>query len=199
MTDSAPHDGRATDATRSTRAAGGDPRLGGRPVREIVFDAETIQSRVRALASAITAAYDPSDRLLVIALLKGAFVFTSDLVRHIGLPVHVEFMVAASYGEAMESSGEVTVRYDPSMDLTGRAVLLVEDIIDTGTTLAALVPRLEEQGAARVDVCALLHKRKPAVAVEARWVGFDAPNAFLVGYGLDHAEDFRHLPYIASL
>ncbi len=178
---------------------GPDGRLGGRSIREVVFSAEEIQSRVRQLAADISAAYEPDDRLLVLCLLKGAFLFTSDLVRHLTLPVHVDFMVAASYGDAMETSGEVTVRYDPSTDFEGRSVLLVEDIIDTGTTLAALVPRLEKQGAARVDVCALLHKRKPTAVVEARWVGFDAPNSFLVGYGLDHAEDFRHLPYIASL
>lgn len=176
-----------------------DPRLGGRPIRDVAFDADEIQARVRELAAEITDSYSPDDRLLVLCLLKGAFLFASDLVRHIALPHQLDFMVAASYGDAMESSGEVTVRYDPPMDLAGRSVLLVEDIIDTGTTLAALVPRLEEQGAARVDVCALLHKRKPTAVVEARWVGFDAPNSFLVGYGLDHAEDFRHLPYIASL
>lgn len=176
-----------------------DPRLGGRPVRDVTFDADAIQARVRELAAEISDAYTPEDRLLVLCLLKGAFLFASDLVRHITLPLQLDFMVAASYGSAMESSGEVTVRYDPPTDFAGRSVLLVEDIIDTGTTLAALVPRLEEQGATRVDVCALLHKRKPTAVVEARWVGFDAPNSFLVGYGLDHAEDFRHLPYIASL
>lgn len=176
-----------------------DPRLGGRPIRGITFDADAIQARVRELAAEISDAYTPEDRLLVLCLLKGAFLFASDLVRHMTLPLQLDFMVAASYGDAMESSGEVTVRYDPPTDFAGRSVLLVEDIIDTGTTLVALVPRLEEQGAARVDVCALLHKRKPTAVVEARWVGFDAPNSFLVGYGLDHAEDFRHLPYIASL
>ncbi|MDX1494488.1 MAG: hypoxanthine phosphoribosyltransferase [Longimicrobiales bacterium] len=175
-----------------------DPRLGDRQV-DVVFDEEALQARVRELAAEITDAYAPEDRLLVIGLLKGAFVFMADLVRHIARPLQVEFMVAASYHDAMESSGEVVVRYDPPVDLKGRSVLLVEDIIDTGTTLAALVPRLKEQGVTRVDVCALLHKRKPSARVEARWVGFDAPNAFLVGYGLDHAEDFRHLPYIASL
>lgn len=175
-----------------------DPRLGDRPF-DIVFDESTLQTRVRELGAEITEAYEPDDRLLVIGLLKGAFIFTADLVRQIRIPHQVEFMVAASYHDAMESSGEVEVRYDPPVDLKGRAVLLVEDIIDTGTTLAAIVPRLKEQGAGRVDVCALLHKGKPSARVEARWVGFDAPNAFLVGYGLDHAEDFRHLPYIASL
>ena len=89
--------------------------------------------------------------------------------------------------------------HDPKTDLEGRAVLLVEDIVDTGTTLSVLLPHLEERGASRVDVVALLHKRLTSGLVEPRWVGFDAPNSFLVGYGLDHAETFRHLPYIASL
>ncbi len=176
-----------------------DPRLGDRTIREVVYDAERIQARVAELGEQITAAYDADHRLLVLGLLKGAYVFTADLVRAIRLPLHVDFVVAASYHGAMESSGDVRVRYDPPVDVGGRSVLLVEDIIDTGTTLTALIPRLEARGATRVDVCALLHKRLPEATVEARWVGFDAPNAFLVGYGLDHAEDFRHLPYIASL
>lgn len=171
----------------------------GRSVARIVYDADRIQTRVDELAKEISDAYGPEDRLLVLGLLKGAFVFTADLVRRVSVPLHVDFIVAASYGEATESSGRVTVSYDPTVDLESRAVLLVEDIVDSGTTLAALIPRLEARGAARVDVCALLHKRRPSAAIEARWVGFDAPNAFLVGYGLDHAEDFRHLPYIASL
>lgn len=166
---------------------------------DVVFGADRIQRRVRELGVEISAAYGPEDRLLVVGLLKGAFVFTADLVRNIDVPLHVDFLVAASYHDGTESSGTVEVRYEPPSDLEGRAVLLVEDIIDSGTTLAALIPRLEELGATRVDVCALLHKRNPSAELEARWVGFDAPNAFLVGYGLDHAEDFRHLPYIASL
>lgn len=176
-----------------------DPRLGDRSIGEIVYGAERIQERVRELADEISEAYEPVDHLLVVGLLKGAFVFTADLVRHLRLPLQLDFVIAESYGDAMESSGEVTVHHEPPSDLEDRTVLLIEDVIDSGTTLARLIPRLEARGAARVDVCALLHKRRPSVRVEARWVGFDAPNAFLVGYGLDHAEDFRHLPYIASL
>ena len=176
-----------------------DPRLGERRIASVIYEPDRIEARVRALGEEITAAYGPEDRLLVVGLLKGAFLFTADLVRHIHVPHQVDFLVAASYGDAMESSGQVTVHYEPPATLEGRAVLLVEDIIDSGTTLRALVPRLEARGPSRVDVCALLHKRLPSADVEARWVGFDAPNAFLVGYGLDHAEDFRHLPYIASL
>lgn len=178
---------------------GHDPRLGSRSIASVVFDEASIQARVRELGEEISRAYGPEDRLLVVGILKGASLFTADLIRHIRIPLQVDFLVAASYGDRKESSGEVTVHYRPPADLTGRPVLLVEDIIDTGTTLSVLVPGLEAEGATRVDVCALLHKRLPSARVEARWVGFDAPNAFLVGYGLDHAEDFRHLPYIASL
>jgi hypoxanthine phosphoribosyltransferase len=176
-----------------------DPRLGGRAIRSVVFDEEAIQSRVRALGAEISATFGPDDRLLVVGLLKGSVLFMADLVRNLTVPLHVDFMVASSYGDGMVSSGDVRLLYEPSAEIEGRAVLLVEDIVDSGATLARLVPMLEERGATGVEVCALLHKRLPAVDVDVRWVGFDAPNSFLVGYGLDHAEDFRHLPYIASL
>lgn len=176
-----------------------DGRLGDRAIRDVVYDADTIRRRVDALATEISAAYAPDDRLLVVGLLKGSFLFLADLVRRITLPLHVDFMVASSYGDATESSGVVRLLYDPAADLSGRCVLLVEDIVDSGATLERLVPLLRDRGATRVDVCTLLHKRRPSARVEVRWVGFDAPNSFLVGYGLDHAEDFRHLPYIARL
>lgn len=185
-----------TDRAGTTRPD--DPRLGDREIAEVLFDADTIRLRVEEVAAEITRAYEPADRLLVVCVLKGSVLFFGDLVRQIELPLQLDFLVASSYGAATKSSGEVQWLYDPTADLKGRAVLLVEDIIDTGTTLARLIPRLEARGASRVDVCTLLHKRHPG-AHEARFVGFDAPNSFLVGYGLDHAEDFRHLPYIASL
>lgn len=168
-------------------------------IRDVVFSAETIRARVRDLGQEISDAYSEADRLVVIAVLKGSFLFMADLVREIDVPHEVDFLLASSYGDGTVSSGEVTLHYDPKTELTGRAVLLVEDIVDSGTTLSRLIPRLEERGASRVDVVALLHKRLTSGAIEPRWVGFDAPKSFLVGYGLDHAEAFRHLPYIASL
>ncbi len=176
-----------------------DGRLGARTVERIVYAEQEITARVDSLAREITDAYTARDRLLVLGLLKGSFVFMADLVRRLELPLHVDFMVASSYGDSSTSSGDVRLLYEPAAELDGRAVLLVEDIVDTGATLERLVPLLHERGASRVDVCTLLHKRLPSARVEVRWVGFDAPNCFLVGYGLDHAEDFRHLPYIASL
>ena len=175
-----------------------DTQLGGQELKRIVFSEDDVQLRIRELGGEITAAYTASDRLLVLGLLKGSFLFMADLVRSIELPLHVDFLVASSYGATKVSSGDVRLLYDPGASLKDRAVLLVEDIIDSGNTLARLVPRLEARGPTSLEICALLHKRI-TTHPETRWVGFDAPNEFLVGYGLDYAEDFRHLPYIASL
>ncbi len=175
------------------------PSPGTSAPHEVVFTEEQIRSRVGALAAEISDAFGPEDRLLLVGLLKGSFLFLADLARNLTVPVHVDFMIASSYGAGRESSGEVRIRHDLETDVSGRAVLLVEDIVDSGATLETIVPLLRKRGARRVDVCTLLHKRLPGADVEVRWVGFDAPNSFLVGYGLDLAEDFRHLPYIASV
>lgn len=174
-------------------------QLGGKEISRVVFTADDIEARIAALAAEISETYTAADNLLVLGLLKGSFLFVADLVRSIDLPLHVDFMVASSYGSSKESSGDVRLLYDASASLKDRAVLLVEDIIDSGTTLQRLVPRLEARGPSSLDICALLHKRIVELDPPARWIGFDAPNEFLVGYGLDYAEDFRHLPYIASL
>ena len=177
----------------------GSAQLGEQVIRRVVFDVHEVRSRVRALAAEISAAYTAEDQLLVLGLLKGSFIFLADLVREIQLPLHIDFLVASSYGKDKVSSGDVRLLYDASASLEGRAVLLVEDIVDSGLTLDCLLPRLEARGPTSVEVCTLLHKRVDTLGKEPRWVGFDAPNEFLVGYGLDYAEDFRHLPYIASL
>jgi hypoxanthine phosphoribosyltransferase len=170
-----------------------------RPVRRVVFEAEEIGRRVGELGEEIAERYTEADDLLVLGLLKGSFIFVADLVRAIPLPHQVDFMMVRSYGSGTETSGDVRLILDAHATLEGRAVVLVEDIVDSGTTLRALVPQLRERGPASLEICALLHKRLEGVDPEPLWVGFDAPNEFLVGYGLDHAEDFRHLPYIASL
>lgn len=176
-----------------------DARLGGRQIETVVYSEEDIARRVRELGSEITSAYASEDRLLVLGLLKGSCIFMADLVREIRLPLQLDFLVVSSYGDDTVSTGNVRLLYEPSMDFRHRSVLVVEDIVDSGATLEELVPTLTARGATRVDVCALLHKRLPSASTEIRWVGFDAPKSFLVGYGLDYAEDFRHLPYIASL
>ena len=174
-------------------------QTGGRELKRIVFDEGKIAARVRELGQQITAAYPEGD-LLVLGLLKGSFIFLSDLVRRIERPLQVDFLVAASYGDSTVSSGNVRLLYDPETELEGKHILLVEDIIDTGKTLNRLVTLLRERGPKSLNICALLHKHiAEHLALEAAFVGFDAPTLFLVGYGLDHAENFRHLPYIASL
>lgn len=164
-----------------------------------MYDAAEIAHRVRELGQQITAEY-PDDDLLVLGLLKGSFIFLGDLVRQIERPLQVDFLVAASYGDAMVSSGNVRLVYDPETELEGKHILLVEDIVDSGRTLSRLMDLLEARKPRSLEICALLHKH---IATELRYpvrfVGFDAPHEFLVGYGLDHAENFRHLPYIASL
>jgi hypoxanthine phosphoribosyltransferase len=183
--------------TAETTAA--DPRLLGRDVRRIAFDAQALQARVAELGKEVTAAY-PDGELLVLGLLKGSFVFLADLVREIRRPLHVDFLVASSYGDGTISSGNVRLVYDPETDLAGKHILLVEDIVDSGKTLAKLVTMLKARDPRSIEICALLHKRiAQDLKHDVRFVGFDAPNEFLVGYGLDHAENFRHLPYVASL
>jgi hypoxanthine phosphoribosyltransferase len=176
-----------------------DPRLLGRAVKRIVYDADAIARRVRELGAEITKSYPDGD-VVVLGLLKGSFIFLSDLVREIRRPIHVDFLVASSYGDATVSSGSVRMLYDPETVLEGKHILLVEDIIDSGRTLARLVELLSARNPRSLEICALLHKHiATELKVPARFVGFDAPHEFLVGYGLDHAENFRHIPFIASL
>jgi hypoxanthine phosphoribosyltransferase len=180
-------------------ATAADPRLLGRDVRRIVYTEGEIAARVKDIGEEITTSYPDGD-LLVLGLLKGSFIFLSDLVRQIRRPLQVDFLVAASYGDSTVSSGNVRLVYDPETELEGKDILLVEDIVDTGRTLNRLMDLLWARKPRSLEICALLHKH---IAQElrhpTRFIGFDAPNEFLVGYGLDHAENFRHLPYIASL
>jgi hypoxanthine phosphoribosyltransferase len=171
----------------------------GRAVRRIVYSEEQIAARVAELGADITAAYAEGG-LWVLGLLKGSFIFLSDLVRKIERPLQVDFLVASSYGDSTVSSGNVRLLYDPETELEGKHILLVEDIVDTGRTLSRLMELLQARKPRSLDICALLHKHVAAeLRYPTRFIGFDAPNEFLVGYGLDHAENFRHIPYIASL
>jgi hypoxanthine phosphoribosyltransferase len=186
------------------RIAASDPEswrdeLWGQRFRRIVYTQDDIRRRVEAMGSAIAEAYSPQDDLLVLGLLKGSFIFMADLVRTIRVPLHVDFLAASSYGSEKTSSGDVRLLYDPGTSLAGRCVILVEDIVDSGTTMKRLIPLLTERNPKSLEVCALLHKRVVELDPEPRWVGFEAPDEFLVGYGLDYSENFRHLPFIASL
>ena len=185
--------------TMSVNALIADPRLEGRALKRIVYDAAEIARRVSELGAEITAAY-PDGELLVLGLLKGSFIFLSDLVRQINRPLHVDFLVASSYGESMVSSGNVRLVYDPETELDGKHILLVEDIVDTGRTLNRLMELLQARNPRSLEICALLHKHiAEELKYDTKFIGYDVPHEFLVGYGLDHAESFRHLPYIASL
>jgi hypoxanthine phosphoribosyltransferase len=176
----------------------GRRQSGGSNVR-VVYDEATLARRVAELGRAITEAYPDGD-LLVLGLLKGSFIFLADLVRQIERPLQVDFLVLSSYGADTTSSGHVRLLYDPAVPVAGRHILVVEDIIDTGRTLARLMELLRARAPRSLAICALLDKHiaenPPA---EIRFVGFDAPPAFLVGYGLDRAEEFRHLPFIADV
>jgi hypoxanthine phosphoribosyltransferase len=175
-------------------------RTGGQDVRKITYSEEQIAERVIAMGKEITAAYPPGEELLVLGLLKGSFMFLADIVRHIERPVQVDFLVASSYGSGTVSSGDVKLVYDPNAELKGKHLLLVEDIVDSGNTMNRLIPILEARGPISLEIVALLHKHVAENLVkEPRWVGFDAPHEFLIGYGLDHSEMYRNLPFIASL
>lgn len=174
-----------------------DPSLG-RDITRVVYDRTAIARRVRRLGADITAAF-PDGQLLLLGLLKGSFIFLADLAREIRRPFEVNFIVASSYGDDTKSSGIVSLLYDPVIDLADKHVVLVEDIVDSGRTLSRLMEVLGRRAPRSLSVCTLMHKRIAHNEHPVRFVGFDAPNEFLVGYGLDHAEQFRHLPYVASL
>ena len=174
-------------------------RQAGQKLSRTVFSEEEIQARVVEMAQEITEAHGPDEDLLILGLLKGSFIFMADLVRNIHRPLQLDFLVASSYGNSTESSGEVRLLYDPEASLADRSVILVEDIVDSGTTLNRLIPLLEARGPRSLEICALLHKRVAVLDREPKWVGFDAPLEFLIGYGLDYSENFRHLPFIGSL
>lgn len=174
--------------------------MSGRKVARIVLQPEDIARRVAALGREIAAHYQDGE-LLVLGLLKGSFIFLGDLVRAVERPLQVDFLVASSYGSEKVSSGNVRLVYDPETQLEGKHILLVEDIIDSGRTINRLLELLSARKPRSLEICALLdkHLADNVLTKRPRFLGFDAPNEFLVGYGLDHAEDFRHLPFVASL
>ena len=164
----------------------------------MVVGEDELQARIRELGKEITADYEGRPPLLV-GVLKGAFVFMSDLSRAIDLPVEFDFMAVSSYGSATRSSGVVRILKDLDLDLTDRHVLIVEDIVDSGLTLAYLRKNLAARGPASMEVCALLVKEGlQRVELDLKYVGFTIPPTFVVGYGLDVGERFRNLPYIAE-
>ena len=185
-------------------SASGDtaaPQFGGRSRPElgrIVVSEDELQGRVAALGKEITADYAERAPLLV-GVLKGAFLFMSDLARCIDLPVELDFMAVSSHGSATKTSGVVRIIKDLDTDLTDRHVLIVEDIVDSGLTLSWIKSNLESRSPASVEICTLLRKPEAAkVEIDVKWVSFDIANEFVVGYGLDVDECYRNLPYVCE-
>ena len=174
------------------------------PTRPYVIDqlisAKSIAARIEELATDIRAHFDGTDKLVVVGLLRGSFVFIADLVRELDLPVEVDFLEASSYGNSTESSREVRILKDLRGEIAGRDVLVVEDIVDTGFTLHHVLHLLESRNPARIEVCALLDKpTRREVDIKATWTGFTIPDEFVVGYGIDFAQRNRNLPYIGKV
>jgi len=166
---------------------------------ELLFSREKIDGRVRELAGRISRDYEGRD-LLLVGVLKGAFIFMADLIRGMSIPCRVDFVRLASYGAGSRSSGDVRITKDLETPIAGREVLIVEDIVDTGLTLSRLIDLLREQKPSSVRVCAFLDKQqRRRVPLTADYVGFAIPDAFVVGYGLDFNENFRFLPDVCIL
>ena len=171
-----------------------DPAIG-----KILVQQDDLAHRVRELGREISADYGGRE-LFLVGVLKGAFFFLSDLMRNLDVPCQVDFMAVASYGSSTDSSGVVRILKDLDAPIAGRDVLIVEDIVDSGLTLSYLLRTLSARDPASLEVCALLTKpERRKVELPIRYVGFEIPNRFAIGYGLDHAEGFRNLPYVAAL
>jgi hypoxanthine phosphoribosyltransferase len=169
------------------------------PIGDVLVQADALAQRVRELGDEVSAAYRGRN-LLLVGVLKGAVFFVADLMRAIDVPVEVDFMAVSSYGSATDSSGVVRILKDLDVSIEGRDVLIVEDIVDSGLTLQYLMRNLGARNPASLEVCALLTKpERRKVDLPIRFVGFEIPDCFAIGYGLDHAERFRNLPFVAAL
>jgi hypoxanthine phosphoribosyltransferase len=172
-------------------------------IDHVIITEEQIRDRIGELAKQIAADYATVDRLLLVCVLKGAVMFMADFARALGrcgTPVELEFMAISSYGQGATSSGVVRILKDLDRDIAGRQVVVVEDIVDSGLTLSWLLKYLESRSAGSVEVVALFRKPEAVkVRVAVRYVGFDIPNEFVVGYGLDFAEQYREMPYLGVL
>ncbi|WP_323007727.1 hypoxanthine phosphoribosyltransferase [Pseudorhodobacter sp.] len=165
-----------------------------------MISAKSIAARIEELAREIRTHFEGTDKLIVVGLLRGSFVFIADLVRELDLPVEVDFLEASSYGNSTVSSKEVRILKDLRGEIAGRDVLVVEDIVDTGFTLHHVLHLLKSRNPARIEVCALLDKPSRREAdIKATWTGFEIPDEFVVGYGIDFAQRNRNLPYIGKV
>lgn len=165
-----------------------------------MISAKAIAARIEALAGEIRERFSGTDKLVVVGLLRGSFVFIADLVRELDMNVEVDFLEASSYGNEMESSREVRILKDIRGEIQGRDVLVVEDIVDTGHTLAHVLRILSARGPRNLETIALLNKATRREAdIHATWIGFEIPDEFVVGYGIDYAQLNRNLPYIGCV
>jgi hypoxanthine phosphoribosyltransferase len=170
-----------------------------RAVGEILIDESTLKARIQELGREISADYEGRD-LLLVGVLKGAVFFMADLMRELAVPCEIDFMAISSYGAATDSSGVVRILKDLDINIEGRHVLVVEDIIDSGLTLSYLIRNLEAREPETLEVCALMTKPdRREIDVPVRYIGFEIPNKFVIGYGLDFAERYRNLPFVAVL
>jgi hypoxanthine phosphoribosyltransferase len=168
---------------------------------KIIISSEQINDRVIELGREITNDYKKKE-LLAVCVLKGSSVFFADLIRAIKLPLITDFISVSSYNGKKESSGKVEIRHDISMDVKGRDILIVEDIIDTGISVSRIVEHIKEKGPRSLKICTLLDKkgaRSPSCHIRCDYTGFDVPEKFLIGYGLDYNEKYRNLPFIAEM
>jgi len=176
-----------------------DQRDLGDDIEEILVTETQIKHRLTELAADIDRDYEGKD-LLVVGVLKGAVMVMADLARALHSPVRMDWMAVSSYGSGTKSSGVVRILKDLDTDLKDQHVLIVEDIIDSGLTLSWLLANLKSRGAASVEICTMLRKPEALkVDIDVRYVGFDVPNKFVVGYGLDYAEKYRNVPFVATL
>ena len=168
-------------------------------IQEVLFSEEDLAKRVEEIAKQIEADYAGKE-VMLISVLRGSFVFMADLCRRIDLPCTIDFMAVSSYGKGTSSSGQVQITKDLSSDISGKHILVVEDILDSGNTLSYLLKLLEQRNPASIRLCTLLDKPERRVKqVGVHYSGFTIPDAFVVGYGLDYAEQYRNLPYIGIL
>ncbi len=170
-----------------------------RGVEDVLIGEERLQARIGELGDEISADYAGRE-LLLIGVLKGAVFFMADLMRRLTVPCEIDFMAISSYGAGTDSSGVVRILKDLDINIEGKHVLVVEDIVDSGLTLSYLIRNLEAREPASLEICALLTKpERREIEVDVRYVGFEIPNRFVIGYGLDFAERYRNLPYVAVL
>ena len=168
-------------------------------IETLIKDSD-VNERVTQLGQIISGSYIDTNKLIVVGLLRGSFMFIADLVRKIDVPVEVDFITVSSYGSGMTSSGNVKILKDLDGDISGHDVLLVEDIVDTGKTLEAVIEMLETRMPNSIKVCALLNKQSRRISnIKADWIGFEIPDEFVVGYGIDYDQRNRNLPFIGKV